>query len=151
MSAIGLRVGPFEVEERVKVPEPGDWYLARRTGLTRKQPTDVVVHLLGPSPEPDALAGLQRAYDRLRQLADERVPAAHAFYEGTGALAVQAVRGAPLDRVIERRATESVAMDPATLLDIALELCEALRLFIQVEQSLTNRRRRTFIIYINIE
>ena len=91
MSAIGLRVGPFEIQESATVPDEGDWYLARRTGITRRQPTEVLVRMLGPAPGPEALTALQAWYDRLRTLADDRVPKAHAFYEGTGALAVSAM------------------------------------------------------------
>ena len=41
MTMIGLRVGPFEIAAAATVPEEGDWYLASRTGMTRKQPADV--------------------------------------------------------------------------------------------------------------
>ena len=41
--AIGQRIGPFEIERSANVPEPGDWYFARRAGLTGP---DVAGHVL---------------------------------------------------------------------------------------------------------
>lgn len=127
MSVIGLRVGPFEVESEVAVPEPGRWYRAVRTGLTRKQPAEALVRVLGPEATPAERQELQRAFENLRTLDDARVPAPIAYYEGIGALAVACVEGAPLDRLVEARATDALPMSPGTLLDIALELAETLQ------------------------
>ena len=127
MSVIGLRVGPFEVESEVTVPEPGRWYRAVRTGLTRKQPAEALVRVLGPEATPAERQELQRAFENLRALDDARVPAPIAYYEGIGALAVACVEGSPLDRLVEARATDALPMSPGTLLDIALELAETLQ------------------------
>lgn len=126
MSAIGLRVGPFEIRDEAVVPATGSWYRAHRTGLTRRKPAEVLVRLLGPAPSSRELTAVQRQFDVLRSLDDPRLPRPVALYEGSGALAVEAADAMPLDRVIEARLLGDVTMTPATLLDIALELVESL-------------------------
>lgn len=127
MSVIGLRVGPFEVESEAAVPEPGRWYRAVRTGLTRKQPAEALVRVLGPEASAAERQELQRAFENLRSLEDARVPAPIAYYEGIGALAVAFVEGSPLTQLVEARTTDALPMSPGTLLDIALELAETLQ------------------------
>lgn len=127
MSVIGLRVGPFEITEPANVPEPGDWYRAERVGLTRKKPTRVLVRLLTPSADESERAELQRAFDRLRAVEDARVPAAVALYEGIGALAVDAPDGISFQDVIDARRAGTIALTPATLLDLAIEVAECLQ------------------------
>ncbi|MFT7521534.1 MAG: hypothetical protein ACI9MC_003685 [Kiritimatiellia bacterium] len=126
MSAIGLRVGPFEIRDDVIVPGTGSWYRAERTGLTRRQPSTVLVRLLGPNPSSRDLAGLQRQFDVLKGLDDARFPRPVALYEGIGALALDAELSVPLARVVEARLLGDVVMTPATLLDLGLDLAEAL-------------------------
>lgn len=127
MSVIGLRVGPFEIAEPAIVPEEGRWYLARRTGITRRQPSEVLVCLLPPDAPADARAALQRRFEALRAVEDPRIPEPVAYYEGTGALAVAAAQGAGLDRIIEARRDGTLLMTPATLLDIVLEVAETVQ------------------------
>lgn len=127
MSVLGLRVGPFEIIEPVSLPEAGDWYLARRAGLTQRQPHEVLVKLLPPDAGSEDRAELQRQFETLRALDDPRVPTPVAFYEGIGALAVSVVRGDPLGRVVELRSQGDLGMTPATVLDIAVELAECLQ------------------------
>ena len=104
MSMIGLRVGPFEIIEPAAVPEPGDWYRARRTGMTRRQPAEVLVKLLSPDAEGPERARLQSEYDNLRAMEDARVPAAISLFEGIGALAIDAPDGVSFDDIIAARA-----------------------------------------------
>jgi serine/threonine protein kinase len=127
MSVLGLRVGPFEIVESAKIPEPGHWYYARRTGQTRRHPQEVLVRLLPPDATSTDRAALQRQFDTLRGLEDSRIPKAVALYEGMGALAIHAVRGTPLARVVHGRALDQIDMTPSTLLDIALEIAETLQ------------------------
>lgn len=124
---IGLRVGPFEIEQQATVPEAGQWYRARRAGMTRRQPAEVLVRLLPPDASADARAALQREFETLRSLDDPRVPSPVAFYEGTGALAVSAPDGAPLTHLVSQRGEGTVPLTPATLLDFGLEIAEALQ------------------------
>lgn len=126
MSAIGLRVGPFEICDEVDVPGAGAWYRARRTGLTRRKPTEALIRLLGPAPTTRELAAVQRHFDVLRAVDDPRFPRAIALYEGSGALAVDTQVGPTLDRVVEARLLGDVTMTPATLLDLALDLTDAM-------------------------
>jgi len=127
MSVLGLRVGPFEIVETARIPEPGNWYYARRTGHTRRHPQEVLVRLLGPEPPQSERAALQRQFDILRGMEDTRVPTAVALYEGMGALAIHAIRGTPLTEIMRGRTHDEIEMTPATLLDIGLEIAETLQ------------------------
>ncbi|MCA9568765.1 MAG: protein kinase [Myxococcales bacterium] len=127
MSVIGLRVGPFEIVESATVPEPGSWFRATRAGMTQRKPTHVLVKLLPPHAGEAERADLQRELDRLRAVEDPRVPGVVALYEGIGALALDAPDGISCQEIIEAREEGTVAMTPATLLDIGLEVAETLQ------------------------
>jgi len=127
MSAIGLRVGSYEIVGRTRVPEPGDWHLARRTGNSRRGPAEVLVRLLPPDASADDREALHHQYEVLRALEDARVPEAVEFYEGLGAMAVAAVHGTSLEDVVRGRDGDVIAMNPSTLLDVVLELAETLQ------------------------
>src|SRR5262249_54445169 len=103
MSVLGLRVGPFEIERPARVPLPGDWYVARRVGISRKQPAEVLVRILPDDAPAEARAALQRGFEILRSLDDPRVPAPIAFYEGSGALAIDLVDGSALSELVAAR------------------------------------------------
>ena len=118
MSAIGLRVGPFEITRSAVVPEPGRWFVARRSGITRKRPEVVLVKL--PTEDESLLAEVQR----LDRLDDPRIPKLVAFYEGSGAMAIDAPLGTTLTTLVTSR-RDQLEMTPATVLDLALELVEA--------------------------
>ncbi len=124
---IGLRVGPFEITEAASVPESGDWYRAKRTGMTRRKPQDVLVQVVHPDASHAERGQLQLHYDNLRGVEDARVPEAVAIYEGIGAIAISGVYGDGLDRVVDARRTNAVVMTPATLLDVLLEVAETLQ------------------------
>lgn len=126
MSPIGLRVGPFEIVEEAHVPAHGSWYRAHRAGHSRRDPATVLVRLLGPSPSSRDLGQVQQQFEALRSVDDPRFPSAVALYEGSGALAVDAPHAVPVDRIIQARLLGDVAMTPATLIDLGLELAEAL-------------------------
>lgn len=127
MTAIGLRVGPFEIIGATEVPEPGDWHLAERTGMTRRQPSHVLVRLLPADASPDDRQALHQQFEFLKALEDPRIPEAVAFYEGLGALALASVDGFDLRSLIARRRHDQVEMSPATLLDIVLEVADTLQ------------------------
>jgi hypothetical protein len=127
MSVIGLRVGPFEIIEPAVVPEPGDWYRAERTGHTRKKPHRVLVRLLPPSADEAARGELQRTFERLRAVEDDRVPAAVALYEGIGALAIDAPDGVSFQDIVEARRAGTITMTPPTLLDLGIDVAECLQ------------------------
>ena len=75
MSAIGLRVGPFEIDDEARVPVAGNWFRAHRAGQKRRQPSDVLIRMAGPSPSDAELNDLQRYFESLRALDDSRIPA----------------------------------------------------------------------------
>ncbi len=127
MSPIGLRVGPFEIVEEAHVPAHGSWYRARRAANARREPSSVMIRLLGPSPTSRELAEVQAQFEALRAIDDPRIPSAVALYEGSGALAVRAPSAAPLARVVQARLLNDVEMTPATLVDLALEFTEAVQ------------------------
>ncbi len=126
MSVIGLRVGPFEIVREARVPEPGNWYRATRTGNPKRRTNDVFVRLLEPNASGRVRAALQAQFDTLKALADPRAPEPVAYYEGNGALILGANEGVPLDTLVMEREASAVAMSPATLLDIGLEISETL-------------------------
>lgn len=125
MSVIGLRVGPFEIARDVRLPAAGDWYEGQRRGNRHKSPQSVWIRMLtGDEEEPRAV---QRVYTTLRAIDDPRVPRPVAIYEGIGALAVAAPAGEPLSAAVSARRRDELAMSPATLLDLALDLSEVLQ------------------------
>jgi hypothetical protein len=127
MSAIGLRVGPFEVVEPAIVPERGQWFLGRRTGKGRRQPETVLIKLLpGEATQADR-AALQVEFENLRAVDGFRVPSPLAYYDGLGALAIAAPASVPLSDVVAGRAGGDLQMSPPTLMDLGLELADTLQ------------------------
>ena len=127
MSAIGLRVGSYEIIGPTTVPEPGAWHHARRIGSSRRGPSEVLVRLLPPDATSDDRAALHHQYEVLRALEDPRVPEAVDFYEGLGAMSMAFVKGTSLAELVDRRADEGIDISPGTLIDILLELGETLQ------------------------
>lgn len=127
MSFIGHRIGHYEVISQASIPETGDWYLARRQGSSQHQPHEVFLRLLPKESDPDARARLQLDFEALRGLDDERIPRAVSFFESEGAISMAAVKGVPLSQVVGGRKEGAYAMDPATLLDIMIEISGALQ------------------------
>jgi serine/threonine protein kinase len=123
---IGLRVGPFEISRPAAVPAPGAWFHARRTSGGRA-PAEVLVRVVPPDAPPAERAALQREYEILKGFEDPRIPVAVGYYEGAGALAVTAPEGPSLRLVIEQRAAGVLTMKPATALDVAIDLADAVQ------------------------
>ena len=127
MSAIGLRVGPFEIDDEIQVPVSGNWFRAHRAGQKRRQPSDVLIRMANPNPSDQELSDLQRYFEALRGLDDSRIPSALAFYEGTGAMAVVADSGLSLARLLPVQRDQRLQLDLATLTDLAIDILEALQ------------------------
>lgn len=127
MSIVGLRVGAFEITGEAQVPEAGRWFLARRASDARKSPSEALVKYIGPDAPPEARTALQKEQEALKALDGTHVPELIGLYEGLGALAVAQVEGAPISEIIERRRNGQLAMTPATLLDLGLEISEAIQ------------------------
>ena len=122
----GRRVGPFEIVRPLSVPEDGDWFLAQRAGITTREPAEVLVRLLREDASEADREALSTAFKRLKSLDDRRIPVAVAHYEGAGAIAVDAPPVISLNELIALRADDAAPMDPATLLDLALEITETI-------------------------
>ena len=127
MSAIGLRVGPFEIDDEVRVPVPGNWFRAHRAGQKRRQPSEVLVRMTGPAPTNEQLSMLQYFYQTLKGLDDARIPSALAFYEGTGAMALVANPGYSLARLLPLQDDGRLQLSSATLFDLSIDVLEALQ------------------------
>lgn len=123
MDRIGLKVGPFEIVERVRVPEPGAWYLGRASDLSGLAP--VLVRFADPG-SIDEQAALRRQYAMLGNVDDPRLPQAIAFDEMDSALLVRGGLGATLQDAVAMRGSEGIVLTPATLLGVILEIARAL-------------------------
>jgi serine/threonine protein kinase len=127
MSLIGLRVGPFEIVDEAVVPETGAWYRASRVGMTQRQPSEVLVKVIGPDATAVDRASLQLEYEVLRALDNASIPKPVAYYEGSGALAVEDAPGVALEALLAPPSDTPEAIGPATWLDVALDVSEALQ------------------------
>jgi len=127
MSLIGLRVGPFEIVDEVAVPEAGAWYRAKRVGTSQRQPTEVLVKVVGPEASAMERASLQLEFEVLRALDSASIPKPVAYYEGSGALAVADAPGVPLDLLIAQPGAAREALGTATWVDIVLDVAETLQ------------------------
>ena len=102
MSLVGLKVGGFEVTEATDPPEEGDWYHGVRTNGAEPATDGVLIKFIGGSSDGDALTDLSKQHDILRALDDPRIPTVAGFFEGVGALAVQAPLTAQLTQATRR-------------------------------------------------
>ncbi|MBW1878409.1 MAG: protein kinase, partial [Deltaproteobacteria bacterium] len=127
MSLIGLRVGPFEIVDEAVVPKAGAWYRARRVGMTQRQPSEVLVKVVGPDATAVDRASLQLEHEVLRSLDNACIPKPVAFYEGSGALAVEDAPGVALEWLIAQPGDARDTVGTATWLDVALDVAEALQ------------------------
>lgn len=122
MSVIGLRAGPYEIVAPAAVPGSRQWFVARRKAAIRTVPPRALLRVAGVR----ALEELRSQYNVLRTIQDPRIPTAIGLYEDVGALATTLVSGKPLSEAIDGRHRDELHMTPATLLDVLMELSEAL-------------------------
>ena len=124
----GERVGPFELIERLHVPEAGSWYRAERIGVSSRRPAFALVKRLEGDVGPSEREALQREHATLVALQDDpRIPTPVGHYDGAGAIAFEPVSGHSLAAWAEVRGEDGLGMSRATLLDIAIELAEAIK------------------------
>lgn len=126
MSVFGLRVGPFEIVDTVRVPAPGHWYVAQRVEAPQRSPRRVLIHLVPPDADTNARTAVQRQYSRLAVLEDPRVPRPVDYYEGLGALALVADIAAPLQLALNEQQEGRMAMPFTTALSLISEVCEVM-------------------------
>lgn len=122
MSVIGLRAGPYEIVAPAAIPGSRQWFVARRKAAIRTVPPRALLRIAGVQ----AMEELRAQYNVLRTIQDPRIPTAIGLYEDVGALATTLVSGKPLHDAIGGRRTDELHMTPATLLDVLMELSEAL-------------------------
>jgi hypothetical protein len=102
LSLVGLKIGGFEVTESTQSPEEGDWYHGVRSD-GGDQPVDIVlIKFLAGSSGGDALVDLSKQHDILGALDDPHIPKVVGFFEGVGALAVEAPLTASLEQAVRR-------------------------------------------------
>ncbi|MCB9778995.1 MAG: hypothetical protein H6742_10560 [Alphaproteobacteria bacterium] len=117
------RVGPFALLERVSIDAGQELWLAERVAGSR---TPRFAALRRALDEP-AAARLSHEYAVLSALDDPRVPAVLGHWTGERALVTSWVDGLPLTAAVQAHQRGDIALDAATVLDIAVELAEVLR------------------------
>jgi hypothetical protein len=130
-----MRVGAWQIESAADVPAAGTWTVAvgpvagraRAAGsrAPRAASERAWVSVLPPDADRIGRAGQRAAHDALARLDDPRIPVALGYFEGSGAYVVGASEGWPLTLVVEGRRDRVLALSPATLLDLVIDLCEA--------------------------
>ncbi len=123
----GDRVGPFALVELIASRPLAALWKAQRADGSSREPRVVVIRVAHEAMDPRAMTELRREYEALRAIEDPRVRKAHGYYAGHGALALEFVDGVSLRWVLDRAAEGQVTLDVATLIDLGVELCEALR------------------------
>ncbi|MEZ4236668.1 MAG: hypothetical protein R3F59_11040 [Myxococcota bacterium] len=118
MDRVGQRVGPYEIDARVWVPEPGVWYAGRDDSGDQ-----VLVRF---ATRPDEAAELQRQQDVLAAADDPRLPEGAGWDPDHEALLVRGGLGATLGDAIALRVVSDVTLTPGTLVDLLIEVCGAL-------------------------
>lgn len=102
------------------------WKAERADGSTR-EPRFVVMRIAHHAMDPRAMTELRSEYEALRSIDDPRVRKAHGYYVGHGALALEFVDGVSLTWVLAAALAGRLTIDVATVIDLGVELCEALR------------------------
>ena len=125
MSVIGRRVGPFEIVAPAALPGPGPWFVGERP---RPDGTAEAALIRFPAPR-DIAAGralLAEQHDVLSRLQDPRIPRVYGLIDNGNALAIEHISGMPLTGCIFGRRVGDLLLTPVTLLDLMLELADAL-------------------------
>ncbi|MFT6819229.1 MAG: serine/threonine protein kinase [Myxococcota bacterium] len=119
---IGSRVGPFVLQQPLALPGSGEWFRAERVTYSRG-PNEVLV-CVAETDEAERL--LRDAHEALCTLNDPHWPTPVAWYDGACALAVTAPAGHSLASLLPLRASDEIELTSSTLLDLAIEVCDAL-------------------------
>jgi hypothetical protein len=108
------------------VPEPGAWWVARRTA-GGQGPARVHLLVLAPDAGPDERAALARRHAVLQSVEDPRIPPVIGLFDGVGALAISAIDAAPLQRAVDARRDGLQDWRPATIVDSLVEIAETVQ------------------------
>lgn len=100
---------------------------ARRDDGTQKEPRLATLRVADSLGDKEATEALRAEYEALRVVDDPRVPKPLGFYAGQGALAMAQRPGMSLKVVLLEVQEGTIALSPATVLDLALEIAHAVR------------------------
>ncbi len=127
MPHLGDRIGPFELVERIRRGRRTSLYHGVRKDSSTRLAREVVLRVGETEGDPEVLELLREEYETLRRLEDERIPRPVALYAGSGALALESIRGVSLRETLALVESGKLDLDAATSLDILIELAYALR------------------------
>lgn len=119
-------MGPFALAEVIGEGKRTGLYRAVRVDGTRSPRQVAIRAALDPS-DPTAADRVHREYEILRVLDDPRIPKAYGHYPESAAMAMGFVDGITLADIIIAASRDWVTLEPATALDIAIEVAHALR------------------------
>ena len=119
-------VGPFALAEVIGEGKRTGLYRAVRVDGARS-PRQVAIRAALDPTDPTAADRIHREYEILRVLDDPRIPQAYGHYPEAAALAMGFVDGITLADIIIAASRDWVTLEPATALDIAIEVAHALR------------------------
>lgn len=126
LSSVGQKVGPFELVERLGAANGTTLFRATRANGPR-EPEVVAIRVADRVDDPLGADVVRREYEILRSLADDRIPEVLGYYPGQAALAVQWAGGISLADAIASARSGWTEIEPATALDICVDIAVALR------------------------
>lgn len=127
MAGLGHRIGPFELLERVAGGYRTSLYRAIRPDTSRP-PRDAAIRMADDPEDAEAATLIHREYIALRAVhGDPHFPQVIGHYSGQAALAVTWLEGVSLADLIRARADRLVDINATTIVDVLVELAEALR------------------------
>ncbi len=129
VSRIGQRVGPFELAERIEGDGTATLYRAIRPAGSR-EPRVVAIRMADDPRDERAAAWIRNEYDILRALGEPphpTLPRPYGYYASRVAVAIEDIDGVSLAEALQLRHEGRVPVDAATVLEILVELAQALR------------------------
>lgn len=120
MTQIGEVVLDRHLGRPASIPEPGTWFQAQEAD------PDGDVWISVVDVETEGPRAVDLAWERLRHLEHPAIPRVVAVDREAGALALAAPWGVPLAALMEVGQEQEFVMTPATVLDVARQLSEAL-------------------------
>jgi serine/threonine protein kinase len=119
-------VGPFALAEVIGEGKCTGLYRAIRVDGARS-PRQVAIRAALDPGDQTATDRVHREYEILRVLDDPRIPKVYGHYPELGAMAMGFVDGVTLADIIHASTRDWIALEPATALDIGIEIAHALR------------------------
>lgn len=126
MPQVGQRIGPFVLADRLGCGV-GTVLFRAECPYGSRVPREVAMRVANDPTDPASAGRIASEYAVLCRLDDPRIPRVYGYYAGAAAVAMTWVPGVTLADAIQARADGLVKLDPATALDIAIEIAYALR------------------------